>query len=156
MTYTTIKDAWVGEQQGDGGAVVWYNGLTFPVGKVSSSSDALKDIITYNVDWSDGTTGTTTSATTTVLTDTNLTLTVNALTGFYLTYTSGPASGISEIITSNTADTITTPTFPKTPTAIGGDTFTVTQFPRVYRGATGTFTNSSDGNLSWVTWSSTS
>ena len=154
MSYTKVLDYWVGEQWGDGG-VYWFNHLSTPKGIVTSSSDALKDIVNYANYEADGSLGITTSATTTVLTDTNLTLVVNALTGWYLTYATGPAAGLSLAIVSNTADTITTATFSKTPTGAGGDNFVVTQFPLVERGASGTFTNSSDGNLSWITWGPT-
>jgi hypothetical protein len=70
--------------------------------------------------------GTTTSASPTVLTDTNLSLTINALKGAILTYTSGPAAGQSQGIASNTSDTITTGTFSPAPTVGGGDAFSVT------------------------------
>ena len=64
----------------------------------------------------------------TVLTDTTLALATNALVGYTLTYTSGPASGQSQVIISNTATTITTAAFlppPHAPTPGGGDTYQV-------------------------------
>jgi len=92
-----------------------------------------KEVITANLptqkvinDRSGGITGTTTAGTTsTVLTDTNLGATVNALVGQTLTYTSGNAYGQSRVIASNTATTITTsPAFAPAP-ATSGETFTV-------------------------------
>jgi hypothetical protein len=70
--------------------------------------------------------GTTASATATVMTDTAAAYTANALTGDMLTYTSGPASGESQVIVSNTATTITTAAFASAPTATGGDSYSVT------------------------------
>jgi len=77
-------------------------------------------------DRSGGTTGVTTTGTTsTVLHDTNLSLTVNALTGQTLTYTSGQAMGQSRTVASNTANTITTsPAFSPAPLD-AGESFTV-------------------------------
>ncbi len=77
-------------------------------------------------DRSGGITGqTTTGTTSTVLHDTNLSLTVNALTGQTLTYTSGNAMGQSRTIASNTANTITTsPAFLPAPLD-AGESFTV-------------------------------
>lgn len=78
-------------------------------------------------------TGTTTSATNLVLTDTTLALTVNALAGAILTYVSGTAKGESRVIASNTATTITTsPAFLPIPTALGGDSYRVTS-PEFYQ-----------------------
>jgi len=152
MSYATIKDSWVGEQWGDGG-VYWYNHLAPLKGLVTSSSDSLDDIINNSAYWADGLLGISTSTSTTVLTDTNITLVVDAQTGWYLNYLSGPAAGISAVIVSNTAHTVTTATLPQTPTADGGDDFSITQFPLVKSAIlVGKFTNSSDGNLSWVTW----
>lgn len=70
--------------------------------------------------------GTTTSASSTVLTDTALALTVNALKGAFLTYVTGPAAGQTKAIASNTSDTITTPAFSPAPSVGGGDSFNVT------------------------------
>lgn len=70
--------------------------------------------------------GTTTSAIATVLTDTNLALTSNALVGAILTYTSGPAAGQSRVVASNTSDTITTAAFSPAPSVGGKDAFNVT------------------------------
>jgi hypothetical protein len=80
-------------------------------------------------------TDTTTAGTTrTELVDTSLSLTPNALIGYTLTYTSGPAAGQSQLITANTGglgtSTITTVAFqppPFQPTPTGGDTFEVSQ-----------------------------
>jgi hypothetical protein len=69
---------------------------------------------------------TTGSTSSTVLHDTNLSLTVNALVGWTLTYTSGNAAGQSRLVTANTATTITVGTaFSPIPLAAGGESFTV-------------------------------
>lgn len=68
---------------------------------------------------------TSTSATSTAMTDTDLALETNAFTGYTLKYTSGPATGLSQTILSNTNNTITTAAFSTSPTSGGGDTFTV-------------------------------
>jgi hypothetical protein len=70
-------------------------------------------------------TGVTTGATSTILTDTTQTFTVNALAGDILSYNSGPASGQNQVITSNTATTITTAAFNPAPSA-SGDQYSVT------------------------------
>lgn len=74
-----------------------------------------------------GVTGTTTTGTTsTVMTNAGATYTANAFVGALLTYTSGPAADETEVITSNTATTITTAAFSPAPTPTGGDTYEVT------------------------------
>ena len=56
-----------------------------------------------------------------LLADSSAAWTVNQWVGSTLTYTSGPAIGLSELITSNTANTITTSIpFTTAPTATGG------------------------------------
>lgn len=78
--------------------------------------------------------GTSTSATSTVLTDSGLSLATNAYVGGVLTYTSGPAAGESRVITANTATTITvSPAFSPAPTPGGGNTFTVSITPVLQR-----------------------
>lgn len=47
------------------------------------------------------------------------------LVNMFLTYTSGPAIGLTKTITANTTTTVTTTAFGATPTAGGGDTFTL-------------------------------
>jgi hypothetical protein len=69
--------------------------------------------------------GTTTSASGTVLTDTNQSFTVNAFIGMTLTYFTGPAAGQKQVILSNTATTITTAAFSPVPTGGGGDAYLV-------------------------------
>jgi hypothetical protein len=71
------------------------------------------------------TTGTTTAGTTaTVLQDSGKAWTVNALVGFTLEYTSGPAIGEERTILSNTATSITTAAFSPAPNG-SGDTYTL-------------------------------
>lgn len=77
-------------------------------------------------------TGTTTSASATVLTDTNLSLVVNSLTDDVLIYTTGPAIGPGNPITSNTATTITTPAFAPAPSGGGRDDFQVSEGITIY------------------------
>lgn len=55
-------------------------------------------------------TGTATSGTTTTLTDTAKTFTVNQFVGYYLAITGGTGSGETQLITSNTVDTLTVAT----------------------------------------------
>ena len=69
--------------------------------------------------------GTMTSATATVLTDSSLAAAPGSLVGMYLEYTSGPTLNQYQLITSNTATTITTAAFSPAPTPGGGDTFTI-------------------------------
>ena len=70
--------------------------------------------------------GTTSSATPTVLTDLGATWTASQWVGDYLEYTSGPASGQFLPITANTATTITTQSaFSPAPAAGGGDSFSI-------------------------------
>jgi hypothetical protein len=83
--------------------------------------------------------GTTTSGTTsTSLHDSNLGATPGSLVGLYLQYTSGPAAGRFQLITGNTATTITTAAFAPAPSSGGGDSFVVT--PIHYSGSSATFT----------------
>ena len=83
-------------------------------------------------------TGKTTAGTTsTVLQDSNLGATSGSLVGLYLQYTSGPAAGKSQLITSNTATTITTAAFSPVPSG-SGDNFVVT--PVRYSGSSASFT----------------
>ena len=81
-----------------------------------------------NYDWYGNTyiTGISTSSTSTIMTDTTLSLLPNELFGYFLYYTSGPATGRSLVIASNTTDTITTSfAFSPAPTPGGGDTFQI-------------------------------
>ena len=144
--YPTIKDVWKGEQWGDGG-VYWYNNTPLAYPTVSGVATT----VTANL--TDGFRSLTTHATTTVLTDSTLSLATNALKGEYLTYLSGPAANLSLQIISNTADTITTAAFGATPTEGGGDVYQITKFAIVTdTSGIGTATESTDGNVSWNTW----
>ena len=94
-------------------------------------------------------TGTSTGASSTVMTDTNLALTSNALIGAFISYTSGPANGQVRQITANTSDTITsTPAFSPAPTTGGGDSFAVTgpetQLTETHTAATSPIVGSND------------
>ena len=83
-------------------------------------------------------TGNTTAGTiSTVLHDSNLGATSGSLVGLYLQYTSGPAAGQSQVITSNTATTITTAAFSPAPSS-SGNSFVVT--PIRYSGSSASFT----------------
>ncbi len=74
----------------------------------------------------EGTFGTTTSATANVLTDTNANWGAGQWVGYSLTYTSGPAIGQTEPITTSTANTLSTAVaFNPVPTAGGSDKFNI-------------------------------
>lgn len=146
LAYPTTEDTWKGEQWGDGG-VYWYNNTPLAYPTVSDTATT----VTANL--TDGFRSLTTHATTTVLTDSTLSLGTNALKGQYLTYLTGDAKNLSLPILSNTSDTITTAAFGQTPTEDGGDVYQITKFAIVTEvSGIGTATESSDGNVSWNTW----
>jgi len=101
----------------------WYVSESYPalvdsaIVNNSLDSNCSKVPVVYN--------GTTTSATSTVLTDTGASWKPNQWVADTLTYTSGPAIGESQVIISNTATTITTTKFSPPPLSSGGDDFSI-------------------------------
>ncbi|MBF8255125.1 MAG: hypothetical protein HW375_32 [Anaerolineales bacterium] len=69
--------------------------------------------------------GTTTSASSTVLTDTGKAWLGSQWIGAQLRYTSGPAAGQAKNITASTGTTLTTAAFSPAPTVAGGDTYVI-------------------------------
>ena len=72
-----------------------------------------------------GSPGTTTAATSVLLTDSAADWLPGQWAGDRLVYTKGPAAGESEVVISNTATTVTTLAFATAPTVTGGDDFVI-------------------------------
>jgi len=89
------------------------------------------DFWCQNIQQSTVVAGVTTSASSTILTDTNLSLQTNVLIGYTLMYLTGPAASQTRTITANSSDTITTAAFSPAPTVGGGDQFQVISYPPV-------------------------
>ncbi len=114
---TEFTCSFTANSEGSGGTVAFSG---YATGCLAAGSPPLCSVLT----------GTTTAGTTsTLLSDSGLAgVTLNSLVGETLTYTSGPASGLSQVITANTASpgvTITTGAFAPVPDS-SGDTFKVT------------------------------
>lgn len=121
---TTANDVWLTVIQPDGMAI--YDGILNADQFANILSLLVKAHTTQVPEVSNPLTGITTSATSTVLTNTHMIIVPNFYIGLLLTYTTGSAAGQSQTISTNTQTTITTTApFSPAPSASGGDSFQV-------------------------------
>ena len=144
-------------QLGPGGSAFW----DAEIPKMTDQIGGVEVIITDDIGHLKGVSASATNAGAATVTVTPLKLPVNYLVGAYIKFISGPASGLSLPIASNTATVITcTGVFGIAPTPAGGDTFIIIGDQRLYytnvppyaigEQRTGTIVYSTDNQPLWV------